>query len=81
MKSDKISSHYKPDCVLPYPESGLRRQVLLPENCFNPFIVRFRCGNKISKINFKEQNEKFYPPLSTLRQAIEARQKSGINGV
>jgi hypothetical protein len=73
MEPDKISSLYKPDYVLTFPESGIRRQVLLSENCFNPLIVRFRCGNKISKINAKDQNEKYYYPLSELRQAIETR--------
>jgi hypothetical protein len=73
MDINKFSSLYKSEGVLSCPESGLRRQVLVPGNCFNPLIVRFRCGNKISEINTKEQNEKFYPPLSALREAIEKR--------
>jgi hypothetical protein len=73
MDIDNFSSPYKPNGELAYPESDLRQQILLPENCFNPLIVKFRCGNKISKINAKEQNETFYPPLSALRKTIEAR--------
>jgi hypothetical protein len=73
MEPDKISSLHKPGRELAYPESGLRQQVLLPENCFNPLIVSFRCGNKKSEIDVKEQNENFYYPLSALRRAIEAR--------
>jgi hypothetical protein len=73
MESDNISYLYKRNRELAYPESGLRQQILLPENCFNPLTVKFRCGNKTAKINAKEQNEIYYPPLSALRKAIEAR--------
>jgi hypothetical protein len=73
MEPDKLFPFYKPGKELACPEAGHRQQVLLPENCFNPLIVRFRFGNPNLKINAKEENEKYFNPLSALRRAIEAR--------
>jgi hypothetical protein len=78
MNETEFSSLFVPNKILDNSIPSPQSQIIKAENCFNPLIVILRLNNSIIDISAIEYNQKYFEPLTNLREAIESRDLESV---